>query len=105
MAKNIELLLDQKHLLNQIDLFIYSTFLDEKEINSLLKIYKSKEAGLENLLNKLQKNSKKLHRNLFLEYFSTRKKIHDEEQNYFAKISEEITLSQDGQLKDMTELA
>jgi len=91
METKITLLLQQKHLLNQIDLFLYSSFLGEEEINNLLELFKQEEADLENLLNKLPKHNRKFNKKIFLDYLNFREKVRDEEQKCFKKLLEEIS--------------
>lgn len=79
-------LLQQKHLLSEIDHYIYSTFLEEDEINSLLEIFKDKQANLENLLNRLQIRKGYASKKIFMEYASFRKKLFEKENEFFEKV-------------------
>jgi len=80
-------LLEQKHLLNEIDSYIYAIFLPKEEVEELLDIYIQKECDLEDLLNNLKKDgsSKK---KLFFNCVSFREKVREKESEYFKKIFE-----------------
>jgi hypothetical protein len=78
-------LLEQKHLLNEIDSYIYAMFLPKEDVDELLSIYKQKECDLENLLNNLEAHGRSK-KKLFFNYVSFREKIREKEREYFKKI-------------------
>lgn len=90
MHPTIKELLDQKHLLNEIDLFIYSSFLQKEEIDELLELYKLKDCDLENLLNNLETVKGKCRKKLFINFMNIREKIRDKEKELFKRILEPI---------------
>ena len=80
------LLLEQKHLLNEIDFYIYSTFLGDEEMQNLLNIFKCREANLENVLNRIQTKKGCASKKIFLEYVNFRKKLSQKENEFFEKV-------------------
>lgn len=91
MNEKINLLLEQKHLLSEIDLYIYSTFLGENEINELMDLFNLKEASLEDFVNTLPKIGRISHQETFVQYLKFREKIREKEKDFFKKILDKIS--------------
>ena len=90
MNTKINLLLDQKHLLNEIDFYIFTSFLDENEITELMDLFDLKEASLEEFLNTLPKIGKISHQKTFIQYLKFRQRILDKEKEFFKKILQSV---------------
>jgi hypothetical protein len=85
MEQSLATLLEQKHLINQLDSFIYKAYLQREDIQSLLQLFKAEQTDAENLLNKLQ-SEKDVDKNMFAEYVKFREKFRDSERALFKKI-------------------
>lgn len=90
MQKAISRLHEQKHLLNQIDLYIYSKYLDKEDVEKLLTICKTQQNNRENLLNEIGNIDSKLSKKYFSEYVTLREKFRDTERDLFKKIFAEF---------------
>jgi hypothetical protein len=88
MEQSLSNLLEQKHLINQLDSYIYKTFLQKEDIQSLLNLFKAEQEDAENLLNKLQTKNEPVNKNIFSDYVKFREKFRDGERALFKKIFE-----------------
>lgn len=88
MEKTLASLLSVKHLINQIDNYIYYSNLTKEEVGELLTLLKTNNIDLEDILSKLSHQDKN-DENFFDNYVKFREEFRSTEKEFFKRIFKE----------------